>query len=139
MLNSDVNVITYNDKLDISNIKNVCSDYDIIVDGLDNYSSRYLVDKECKNSNKPYIYGAIGGYIGQVSVFNYNGGISYIDLYPESEVVTEVRGIYNVLAGITGMFEANEVIKIITGLGEVLSGKLLQYDLRTNMSEIFIV
>ena len=136
-INSDINIVAYNEYLTASNVKKIFADYDIIVDGLDNHQSRYLIDDECKKQKKPYVYGAVREYMGQVGVFNYKGGISYSDVFDDVKDDNNVYGLFGVLPGIIGMLEANEVIKIITGVGEILSGKLLQYDLKTNTQNIF--
>ena len=136
-INNDVHIITYNEYLTSSNIEKIFADYDIIIDGVDNFKTRYLIDAECKKQGKPYIYGAIKEFIGQVGVFNYNGGLSYSDVFANSVDEDKVYGLFGIIAGIIGMLEANEAIKIITGIGEVLSNKLIQYDLLTNKQEIF--
>ena len=136
-INSDVNIIIYNEYLTIDNIEKIFADYDIIIDGVDNFRTRYLIDDECKKQNKPYVYGAIKEFVGQVSVFNYNGGVSYSKVFTNSKDEDKVYGLFGTIPGIIGVLEANEVIKIITGIGEVLSNKLLQYDLLTNKQEIF--
>jgi len=135
--NSDVRIIAYNEYLTIANVEKIFADYDIIIDGVDNFTTRYVIDAECKKQNKPYVYGAIKEFIGQVSVFNYKGGVSYSDVFTNSKDDEKVYGLFGTIPGIIGILETNEVIKIITGMGEVLSNKLLQYDLLTNTQEIF--
>ncbi len=109
------------------------SRYDIIVDGSDNFPTRYLVNDAAVLSNKPVVFGSIFKFEGQVSVFNYQNGPTYRCLYPNPPKPNEVPncsavGVLGVLPGIIGIFQANEVLKMICGIGEVLSGKLLTYD-----------
>ncbi|QIP14606.1 molybdopterin-synthase adenylyltransferase MoeB [Spirosoma aureum] len=113
--------------LDAANALSILEAYDIIVDGSDNFATRYLVNDACVLLNKPLIFGSIYKFEGQVSVFNHQGGPTYRCLYPEPselEACTDV-GVLGVLPGIMGCLMANEVIKLITGIGDMLSGKLL--------------
>ena len=137
-INKNLNFIVYNDRINNFNVKKIVAEYDIIVDGLDNSCTRYLIDTECQKQKKPYIYGGVNEYTGQISVFNYKNGPSYADVFPDYENQDKIfNGLFGVLPGLIGILQANEVIKIITGVGEVLSGKLLQYNLKTNTQEIF--
>ena len=104
----------------------------------DNAATRYLIDDVCSRFKKPYVYGSISEFRGQVSVFNYRGGSRYSDLYPRPEVIPPARpgGVIGTIPGIIGCMEAAEVIKIITGYGEVLSGKLFLLDTQTLQHEI---
>ncbi len=109
------------------------NNYDIIVDGSDNFPTRYLANDAAVLSGKPLVYGAIFKYEGQVSVFNYKDGPNYRCLFPEAPEPNTVPncseiGVLGVLPGIIGALQANEVLKIICGIGEVLSGKLLTFD-----------
>jgi len=112
------------------------SKYDIIVDGSDNFPTRYLVNDAAVLINKPVVFGSIFKFEGQVSVFNYNNGPTYRCLYPNAPKLNEVPncseiGVLGVLPGIIGSLQANEVLKIICGIGDVLSGKLLTYNALT--------
>ena len=109
------------------------NDWDIVIDGTDNLPTRYLIDDLCSILDLPWIYGSIYRFEGQVSVFNLLGGPSYRDLFPEpppSESVPSCAegGVLGVLPGVIGSIQATEAIKIMTGIGELLSGKLLIYD-----------
>lgn len=120
-------------KINRDNALELFADYDIIVDGSDSFATRYLVNDASVMLHKPLVFGSIFKFEGQVSVFNYQGGPTYRCLYPEPPNEGEVPncseiGVMGVLPGITGTMQANEVIKIVTGLGEVLSGKLLMFD-----------
>lgn len=109
------------------------SRYDIVVDGSDNFPTRYLVNDAAVLTNKPVVFGSIFKFEGQVSVFNYKSGPTYRCLYPNSPKPIEVPncseiGVLGVLPGIMGSLQANEVLKMICGIGKVLSGKLLTYN-----------
>lgn len=141
-LNSEITVNSCPGRLSPENARELISQYDIIVDGCDNFATRYLINDVCVELDKPYVYGAICGFEGQVSVFNY-GDVrkTYRDLYPDEEEMLSIpppfKGVVGVTPAITGSIEATEVLKIICGFGEVLSGKLWTIDLRTLQSNIF--
>ena len=119
--------------LDRSNALSLLGDYDIIVDGSDNFATRYLVNDACVLLKKPLVFGSIYKFDGQVSVFNLADGPTYRCLYPEPselEACGEV-GVLGVVPGLTGCLMANEVIKLITGIGDVLSGTLLVFNALT--------
>ena len=132
-LNSDIEIISYPIYLNKENAIDLFSGYDIIVDGSDNFSTRYLVSDASLLLNKPLVYGSIYKFDGQVSVFNYRNGPSYRCLFPKPPLegmhqsCSEV-GVLGILPGIIGSMQANEVLKIILGIGEVLSGKILIYN-----------
>ncbi len=109
------------------------NDYDLIIDCTDNFPTRYLVNDACEIAGKAYIYGSIFRFEGQASVFNYQQGPTYRDLYPEPPdpgLVPNcaVAGVLGILPGIIGLIQATEAIKLILGKGESLSGRLLLYD-----------
>lgn len=135
--NPHVNFDVYPEKLTTKNALELFSRYDMVVDGTDNFSTRYLVNDACVISNKPLIYGAIYKFEGQVSVFNYEQGATYRCLFPEPPTAGSVPncsdvGVIGVLPGIIGTQQANEVIKLILEIGNPLSGKLLTYDALNN-------
>lgn len=140
-LNPHLEINTYAIKIDSTNAMDIIGAYDVIIDGTDSFSTRYLANDACVLLNKPLVYGAIYRFNGQVSVFNYtktNGskGPNYRDLYPTPPAPGEVpdcseAGVLGVLPGIIGTMQATEAIKIITGIGEPLSGKLWLYDALT--------
>lgn len=141
-LNKEIQVNAHTTRLNKENAKQLISQYDIIVDGCDNFATRYLINDVCLELNKPYVYGAICGFEGQVSVFNYGKERrNYRDLYPDEEAMLRMpppyKGIVGVTPAITGSVEATEILKIICGFGEVLAGKLWTIDLRTLQSNIF--
>lgn len=129
-LNPYVKFNIINEFLDKDNAIHLFKQYDIIVDGSDNFQTRYLCNDAAVLTNKPLVFGSIFKFEGQVSVFNYNNGPTYRCLYPTPPKQGSVPscseiGVLGVLPGIIGSYQANEVIKIICGNGEVLSGKLL--------------
>jgi adenylyltransferase/sulfurtransferase len=120
-------------KLTSKNALELFSKYDIIVDGSDNFPTRYLVNDTAIITNKPLVFGSIFKFEGQVSVFNYKNGPTYRCLFPTPPKPNEVPncstiGVLGVLPGIIGSLQANEVLKIILELGNVLSGKVLKFD-----------
>ena len=132
-LNPDVNVTLYNEKIDSSNILSIIKDYDYVVDGSDNFPTRYLVNDACVIENKTLIHGSIYRFEGQVTVFKPNSGPCYRCLYPEPPPPgmspnCQEGGVLGVLAGIIGNLQVVEVLKLILGIGEPLVGKLLIYD-----------
>lgn len=139
-LNTEVCIESYPYRLTPSNAEELISLYDIVVDGCDNFATRYLVNDTCVKLRKPYVYGAISGFDGQVSVFNHPDAINYRTLYPdEAETLAMLplpKGVMGVTPAIVGSVEAAEVIKLICGFGEILSGKLWTIDLRTMQTNI---
>lgn len=132
-LNPNVLIHTYPVFLDSANALEIINDYDIVVDGSDNFATRYLINDACVIKNKPLVSGAIYKFEGQVSVLNYQDGPTYRCIFPEPPGEGESPncadiGVIATLPGIIGTIQANEVIKMITGVGEVLSGKLLVID-----------
>lgn len=128
--------------LNAENAIEILFQYDIVVDCTDNYETRFLVNDSCVLLNKPLIYGSIYRFEGQVSVFNYNNGPTYRCLYPEmptqeSTTNCSMSGVIGVLPGIIGLLQANEVLKIITGFGEALSGKILVFNAQKNTFDTY--
>jgi adenylyltransferase/sulfurtransferase len=129
--NPYVHFDTFTYSLTKENVLQIFPIYDIIIDGTDNFATRYLVNDACVILDKPFVSGSIYKFEGQVSVFNYHNGPTYRCLYPEpgdTPSCSEV-GVLGTLPGFTGCIMANEVLKMITGTGDVLSGKLLVMDL----------
>jgi sulfur-carrier protein adenylyltransferase/sulfurtransferase len=135
-LNSFVDVHPIVQKIDATNALEFLKDCDVVIDCTDNFPTRYLLSDACVLLNIPLVYGSIFRYEGQVSVFNYNQGPIYRDLYrqppdPQTVPSCEEGGVLGVLAGIIGSLQANEAIKILTNYAEPLSGKLLLLDSST--------
>ncbi|MBD0822986.1 HesA/MoeB/ThiF family protein [Aestuariibaculum marinum] len=132
-LNDSISIIAYQEKLTHKNALELFKQYDIIVDGTDNFETRYLINDACVITNKPLVFGAIYKFEGQVSVFNYQDGPTYRCLFPEAPEKNSVPncseiGVLGVLPGIIGTMQANEVLKIVLGIGNTLTGKLLCYN-----------
>ncbi|NRD18648.1 ThiF family adenylyltransferase [Winogradskyella eckloniae] len=134
-LNSNVNIKIYNYYLSGDNALELFKNYDIIIDATDSIHTRYLINDACIITNKPFVYGSIYRFEGQVSVFNYKNGPTYRCLFKNDKAkVTncETAGVLGTTVGLIGMLQANEVIKMILETGDVLSGKLLVYNTLNN-------
>ena len=132
-LNPLVNVIVHQERLDSDNAMQVFEPYDLIVDGTDNFATRYLVNDACVLLGKPYVWGSIYRFDGQASVFWSEHGPCYRCLYPEPPPPGMVPscaegGVLGVLCASIGSIQVNEAIKLIVGIGEPLSGRLMIYD-----------
>ena len=136
-LNPSIIIHAYSEKLSISNAISLFEKYTIIVDGTDNFETRYLINDAAILTKRPVVYGAIYKFEGQLSVFNYNDGPSYRCLFPEPPQNPEAAncsqvGVLGVLPAIIGSMQANEVLKIILEIKGVLTGKLSCYDAKTS-------
>ena len=132
-LNPDIRIDTFETQLTSANALELFKDYDIIVDGTDNFPTRYLVNDACVITGKPNVYGSIFRFEGQITVFGYPGGPCYRCLYPEPPPPGLVPscaegGVLGVLPGIVGTIQAAETLKLIIGKGEPLIGRLLLFD-----------
>jgi len=138
--NPEVEIAGYNTFLSEKNAREIIAQYDIVVDGTDQIPVRYLLNDVCVELGKPMVYGAIHKFEGQVSVFNFQGGPTYRDLFPEQPAAGSIpscaeNGVLGVLPGMIGLVQATEVLKIIVGFGEVFSGKLWLFNTKTMQSE----
>jgi adenylyltransferase/sulfurtransferase len=120
-LNSNVDAIPIEEKINSSNIKKIISEYDLVIDGSDNFTTRYLINDTCVDLKKPLVYGSILGFSGQVAIFNYNGSKNLRDLFPEPPFDEDVPdcdslGVLGPLPGIVGSMMAHLTLKIITDL-----------------------
>jgi len=141
-LNPHAEITAYPARFTAEDAKSLCADYDLLIDGSDNFETRYLVNDTAVALNKPLVFGSILKFEGQVSVFNYQGGPDYRDVFPEPPSAADVpncaeAGVLGVLPGIMGSYMANEAVKIICGIGEVLSGQLLLMNTLDNTTRIF--
>jgi molybdopterin/thiamine biosynthesis adenylyltransferase/rhodanese-related sulfurtransferase len=132
-MNPDIQIDTFETQLTSANALDIMKDYDIIVDGTDNFPTRYLVNDACILLGKPNVYGSIFRFEGQATVFGYPGGPCYRCLYPEPPPPGLVPscaegGVLGVLPGIVGSIQAAETLKLIIGKGEPLVGRLLLFD-----------
>jgi adenylyltransferase/sulfurtransferase len=143
-INPNVDVVLHEERLDSTNVMGIFEQYDLIVDGTDNFATRYLVNDAAVLLGKPYVWGSIFRFDGQVSVFWAEHGPCYRCLYPEPPPPGMVPscaegGVLGVMAGTIGTIQANEAIKLITGIGEPLVGSLLVYDaLETSFRKVRI-
>ena len=133
LMNPDVNVVTYDTRLDASNILDIIAGYDVIVDGADNFPSRYLLNDASVKLGIPVVHGSIFRFEGMVSVFHPLQGPTYRDMVPEpppAELAPSCAeaGVLGVLPGIVGSIQALEVIKLLLNLGEPLVGRILSVD-----------
>ena len=139
-LNPSVKINAIAEELNPKNAISLFEQYDIMVDATDNLHSKYLINDACCVTSKPFVYGSIYKFEGQVSVFNYKSGPTYRCLFPEvandSSNCNEL-GVLGTSVGIIGMLQANEVLKKILEIGEILSGKLLVYHLLNNEQQKF--
>ena len=146
-LNPHINIELYNTQLTSQNALEIIKNYDVVADGTDNFPTRYLVNDACLLLDKPNVYASIFQFEGQISVFNYvnakgDRGPNYRDLYPTPPPPGLVPncaegGVLGVLPGIIGSLQASEVIKVITGVGETLSGRFFTFDALTFETRTF--
>ncbi len=132
-LNSEVHFKPYHTFLNHENALDIIQDFDLVIDCSDNFETRYLVNDACIILNKPFIYGALHGFEGHVSVFNYKNGPTYRCLFPIEPTAKQIpdcntNGVLGVIPGIIGNLQALEAVKLLTGIDSVLSGELLIYD-----------
>lgn len=143
--NPSINIIPHLAQVSDANVMNMVSAHDIVVDCTDNFETRYLLNDAAVLSGKPLVYGAIYQYEGQVAVWNMKNedgsrSPNYRDLYPEVNAAAIPNcadgGVIPTIAGIIGCMQANEVIKLITGIGDVLAGRILIFDAQAMQSRV---
>ena len=132
-LNPNIKVNTYNEALTVNNALSIIKQYDLVLDGTDNFSSRYLVNDACVLLGKPNVYGSIYRFDGQISVFNYKNGPCYRCLYPSPPPPNLIPscaegGVLGILPGIVGTLQVNEALKIILGIGQPLKGRFVLFN-----------
>jgi sulfur-carrier protein adenylyltransferase/sulfurtransferase len=140
LLNPHVDFSAYHERFRADNAVNICKDYDLVIDCSDNFTTRYLVNDTCVTLGKTLIFGSILQFEGQVAVFNHHGGANYRDLYaaPPTESINCVEGgVIGILPGLIGLYMANEALKLICGIGETLSGKLMTVNALNNAVLVF--
>lgn len=138
-LNDKVRINSYFEQLTYETAITHFQDYDIIIDGTDNFLTKYMINDACVSTGKPWVYASVYKYQGQLSVFNYRKGPTYRCLYPNmssGNINCEEIGVLGALPGILGTFQAVETLKIILQIGQVLSGKLLILDLLTMQEQL---
>lgn len=140
-MNPHIRCIPHTVRLGLDNALELIGQYDLVIDGTDNFPTRYLINDACVLADKPLVYGALYTFQGQASVFNYQGGPTYRCIFPEppkpedSPNCSEI-GVVGVLPGLIGTIQATEAIKVLTGVGQVLSGKLLLWDALTMQPQV---
>src|SRR3989449_5858137 len=132
-LNPDVKVVTYIERLDETNVARIIADYDVIVDGTDNFPTRYLLNDAALMANKPVVHGSVFRFEGQLTVFKPYEGPCYRCLYPEPPPIALApscaeAGVLGVLPGIIGLLQATETIKLLLGIGDALVGRMMTDD-----------
>ncbi len=133
--NPNIEVLTFNERINSENVIKIIKDFDIICDCSDNFGTRYLINDACLMLNKALVFGSVQGFEGQVSVFNLNKKSPNLrDLLPESPVKNNIPsceefGVVGVSTGLIGILQVNEIIKIILNKGEILDGKIMIFDL----------
>ncbi len=140
-LNSEIEIRAYTQHLTLENAESLISGFDLILDCSDNFVTRYLINDVCIRLDKPFVHGSLFKFEGQVSVFNFQNGPSYRCLFPDPPKPGDVPncnevGVLGVLPGVIGTLQATEAIKIILGLGQVLSGKLLLQNLLSHKQRL---
>ncbi len=140
-LDPNLSVTSLNIRLNDNNAEGILRGHDLVVDGTDNIYTRYLIDDTCKELNIPWVYGSVYRFEGQVSVFNYNSGPCYRDLFPNpppEDVLPSCSeaGVFGAITGMIGCLQVSEIIKIISGIGTPLSGKLLVYNVLDSNQKI---
>ncbi|MFL9829361.1 HesA/MoeB/ThiF family protein [Flavobacterium sp. ST-87] len=139
-LNPSIQINATTDTLNAKNAISLFEYYDIMVDATDNLHTKYLINDACVVTNKPFVYGSVYKFQGQVSVFNYQNGPTYRCLFPNEAAHSQNcvdAGVMGISVGIIGMFQANEVLKMVLETGKVLSGELLIYNMLNNDQQKF--
>ncbi len=137
LINASIDIKAFTHFLNEDNITNAFDDYDIIVDCTDDIATKKLINDEALKCNKPVVYGALHKFEGQVTTFNLNGSPSYTDLFPTINQMQNIPqcsavGVFSILPNLIASMQANEVLKIILTIGDVLAGKVLTFNTLTN-------
>jgi len=140
-LNPEVEIFSYPEKLDSQNIDKILSDYDLVIDGSDNFKTKFLLNEACYRAGKVNIYGSVFRFEGQISIFTGNEGPCYLCLFPKMlpeslKQNCSETGVLGVVPGFIGLLQATEALKLILNIGENLKGKLMIYDLLTNNQQL---
>ncbi|GAA4326352.1 HesA/MoeB/ThiF family protein [Pontixanthobacter gangjinensis] len=141
-INSEVEIDVFEEPLSLDNAENLFQLYDIILDGTDNFETKYLINDACILTEKPWVYASIYKNEGQLSVFNFQDGPSYRCLFPKTtrqNISCEATGVLGVTPGILGTMQAAEVLKMIFGAGNVLSGKLKLINILSGQDQLLTI
>jgi molybdopterin/thiamine biosynthesis adenylyltransferase len=141
-LNTDVKVVKFKERLNVSNVDRIFAGWDVIIDGCDNFPTRYLVNDASLKHKVPVVHGSIFRFDGQVTTFMPWDGPCYRCLYPEPPPAhlapsCAEAGVLGILPGVVGTLQATEAIKVLLGKGELLKGRLLQYDSMNMQFRVF--
>lgn len=132
-LNSSIELMTHNCRLNVDNALQIIADYDYVIDGSDNFATRYAIDDACKKLNTPYIYGAISEFAGQVAVFDYLSEVSYRMLYPDEEFFCSLNSnalpVLGTTPAVVGSIMAHQLLQLVCGFGSPLRNELFVIDL----------
>ncbi len=139
-LNSSIEYKVFQEKYTSDNALTILQDFDVVIDGTDNFETKYLINDASLLTNKPMVFGSVYKFEGQLSVFNYNKGPSYRCLFPEHHQLDPNScidtGVLGVLPGIVGTMQAAEAVKIILGIGEVYSGRMKVFNSLNNKDHV---
>ena len=141
-MNPEIEITSYNLRLDAQNAEEIISQYDIVADGCDNFATRYLISDTCQKLGKPYVYAAIRGYEGQVSVLcgDSDGNATYRTLFPDEAEMLSMPHPGKQILGTTpchaASIQVTEIVKLICGFGKTLQNRLLMFDLKDYQSQI---
>lgn len=139
-LNPHCRIETHAGRLDADNANGLIAGYDLVIDCSDNYATRYLIDDVCTALGKTWVYGSIGQFSGQVTVFTTDCSMRYADLYAEREALCSmpkrIEGVIGAVPGVIGSIQASEAIKTIVGIKDILAGRLFTIDLLTMTTNI---
>ncbi|QCK15456.1 molybdenum cofactor biosynthesis protein [Mangrovivirga cuniculi] len=141
-LNAEIELIAIDEALGHENAQKIFLDFDIILDGTDNFETKYLINDACVLTDKPWVYASVYKNEGQISVFNYEDGPSYRCLFPittKQNISCESTGVLGVTPGLLGILQATEIIKMILGRGSVLSGKLKLINVMQGTEQILTI
>ena len=139
-LSSHTHFECFPEGLTAANARELAAAFDLVVDCCDNFTTRYLIDDACAACGRPWVYGSIGAFHGQVGVFNHLRGRRYADLYPDREALCRrpqaVAGVIGAVPAVIGALEASEALKLLADFGEPLDGRLFTIDLRSLETDI---
>jgi adenylyltransferase/sulfurtransferase len=132
-INPNVQIISITEFMTAANAANLIQEVDVVLDCTDNYKTRYLLSDSCEQKKTALVFAALHKYEGQISVLNYQGGPSYRDIFPDENSAEMIPscveiGVWPILPGILGLYQANEALKICSGIGKVLAGSLLTFN-----------
>lgn len=138
-LSPECKLTVFEEKITADNCEQLIAGFDLVADATDNFATRYVLDAACEKLQKPYVYASVEQWGGQLSVFHHLGAAGYSNLYPEPPAGNKTPGVMGPVAGLIGLYEAIEVVKVITGLGEPLAKKLMVIDTLKNEQMVLTI